>query len=558
MKTYHATDDIEFDEDLENHEVMDESDDDSDGSVGGNGKTIKVTADLEKAIIANLINQKAPHRGDYISFIKQEMNIFQDGGCALIFDSLCDTIKKFDDPNKVGITDIVNHVRTQVGEDAMSAIGEAIDEVRGFFGEYPSKETIESYFRDGLIKKYALEIYTNESPNEKKQGELIGLLQHSSTFSLNPSRVKKAFSDADSLYESMHKKGMVIPCHIEDINKRMRGGFSKKELHLFMGQMNMGKSLVLCSLASQMAIRGYKVLYVSHELGDMKVKDRVVRSATQFTGDELFNMSRNEMAKVFQTLKESGVEDNLYIVEFPTGEANVQHIRSVIKELQQQGVELDAIVVDYLGIQQPFRKVKGEGNTNNEIRVVSQELRALAVETETAVFSAMQVNRKGVEKDVLTIAEIADGISAMHIADTTIAITSPMDMNPVKDNPIGAYRFEFLKNRSGQNGGWFYVAFDKDRQHIYDYDQKVEADHSAKISSGVGVLGKEKGTDRFKKRTSGEATKEREKELGKILNATEAEIETIVPKEWEDGSDYDTDDTERLSLATTSVDDIQW
>lgn len=513
--------------------------------------------------MATIINKAHKARAGIVPFMKEEFNCFKDDGCSMVFEIFTKAIADTDDPMGVGVSDMVARVIREHGEDASIAFGEAMDEIRGYFGEEVSTDTIENFFRDGLIRKNALEIVTNDSV--AKQDELIGIIQQASNFSLKPSKIVKAFDDPHSLYESMHRKGMVIPCHIEDINKRMRGGFGKKELHLFMGQMNMGKSLVLCSLASQMALRGYKVLYVSHELGDMKVKDRVVRSASQFTGDELFKMSESELTAVYKTLADAGVKDNLDIVEFATGSANIQHIRDVINErLRSEGHVYDAIFIDYLTIQAPFRKIKGDGgNTNNEIRVISQECRALAVETETAVFSAVQVNRKGIEKDVLTIAEIADGISAMHIADTCIAITTPLDLNPEKDNPVGLYRFEFLKNRSGQNGGWFHVGFDKDRQHIFEHEFKSEIDRRGKVNDGVGLLGddssKARAMARFRTRgMSGESSKEREKELSDLASGL-SPVDTKV-QEWDDEPKNESRDTDRLSLvgSGSSALEVEW
>ena len=201
------------------------------------------------------------------------------------------------------------------------------------------------------------------------------------------------------------KKESRIPFDIEMLNTITRGGVPKKTLNIVMAGVNVGKSLVLCHLASAYLSQGKNVLYITLEMSEERIAERIDANLFDIPLDQIENMPRetfeNKVNKIANTTK-----GKLIIKEYPTAAAHSGHFRALLNELKLKRTFIpDVVFIDYLGICSSSRVkgLSGSVNTNSFLKAVSEELRGLAIEFNLPIWSATQVNRSGFCLDPNTI-----------------------------------------------------------------------------------------------------------------------------------------------------------
>lgn len=157
-----------------------------------------------------------------------------------------------------------------------------------------------------------------------------------------------------------------------------------------------GKSLVKCHAAASALMFGKNVLYITMEMAEERIAQRIDANLLDISLDELMEMPRDVYEKRISRLK-GKTAGRLVIKEYPTGSAHAGHFRYMINELEmKKNFKPDLICIDYLNICTSSR-VKGANAANSYtlIKSVAEEIRGLAMEFDCAVLTSSQYNRSG-------------------------------------------------------------------------------------------------------------------------------------------------------------------
>ena len=287
---------------------------------------------------------------------------------------------------------------------------------------------------------------------------------------LNPKERLEALRDRDGR----------IPTGWRDVDDKLYGGLGRGEITIFAGQSGAGKSLFLQNLAVNWAIAGLNVVYLSLELSEKLCAMRIDSMHTGFDTKEVMKNIDDVHIKVCAIHKKSN-GGSLRIKQLPNGCTSTD-IRAFIKEYElQMGIKVDAILVDYLDLMMPTSVKVSPSDMFVKDKYVSEELRNLAVELDTLMISASQLNRGSYEEVEFDPSHIAGGISKVNTADNVVGIFTSAAMKE-----SGRYQVQFMKTRSSAGvGSRVDLAFNNKSLRITDLE---DGDDNATAATTKGIF----------------------------------------------------------------------
>lgn len=220
------------------------------------------------------------------------------------------------------------------------------------------------------------------------------------------------FKDAAMRYDKYIMEEEVIPTDIEKLNELLNGGFRKKAIHCFNGRVNIGKSAILCSLASCFLKQGRNVIYISGEMSEDMISKRIDANLLDIAVNDL---NKNLDKKVYLSkIKEifSKTQGKLIVKEYPTGSANSNHISNLLNEIKiKRGFTPEVLILDYLNI---FGSSKLNANASlnsyQYVKSIAEEMRGIAVNFDLAFITATQINRSNFNNNDLDMTSTSECI----------------------------------------------------------------------------------------------------------------------------------------------------
>jgi len=229
---------------------------------------------------------------------------------------------------------------------------------------------------------------------------------------------------------------------LPSLNNALEGGLGSKELSMVVAPPGVGKSLFLVNQAVDSMMEGRKVLYVSLEMSEDKIAQRFDSVMTLIPQSRLGTdpTSVQERLDIFSN---NFPNSKLIIKEFPTGNASVNNIRSLLVQLKNyEDFEPDVLVVDYLELLRPTREVLAEYHAQQRI---AEELRGLAVQHDFLVWTATQTNRQGRSVKLITDAELADAYGKIRTCDFAVSLNQTEE-----EFDEGSMRVYVMKSRNSR------------------------------------------------------------------------------------------------------------
>ena len=267
---------------------------------------------------------------------------------------------------------------------------------------------------------------------------------------------------------------------VEEIGQDEYYGFLLDGDHLYYDgnwvlNHNSGKSLFMVSVACNALREGYNVLYLTLEMSEVRIAERMDANLLDVTIPSLSRISLKQYTDRVDDLKKKK-HGRLIIKEFPTSTASVLHFKNLLNELKlKQGFIPDLIVVDYINLMMSSRYKPGQTNSYGMVKAISEELRGLAVETNTTVLTATQTNRSGFNNSDIEMTEVSDSIGLIFTLDMLFALirTEALDQ-------ANQVMFKQLKNRYSDLNQlpMFQMGIDRDHMRIYDFDNPPQSSAS--------------------------------------------------------------------------------
>jgi archaellum biogenesis ATPase FlaH len=274
-------------------------------------------------------------------------------------------------------------------------------------------------------------------------------------------------------FDFYHKKESRIPFDLEYFNKITKGGVPNKTLNIALAGTGVGKSLFMCHVASSALVDGKNVLYITMEMAEERIAERIDANLLNVPIDQLSNLS-NEM---FRTKVEDiarKTNGRLIVKEYPTGSAHVNHFRALLNELKlKRQFEPDIIFIDYLNICASSR-MKGMGGAINSytyVKAIAEELRGLAVEFNVPVFSATQTTRSGYSNSDVGLEDTSESFGLPATADLMFALVSTEELEKQ-----GQMMVKQLKNRYNDptSNRRFVIGVDRAKMRLFDVDESQQ------------------------------------------------------------------------------------
>ena len=276
--------------------------------------------------------------------------------------------------------------------------------------------------------------------------------------------------NVDERYEFYHRQEDRIPFDLEYFNKITKGGLPNKTLNIALAGTGVGKSLFMCHVAANALVQGRNVLYITMEMAEERIAERIDANLLNIPIDQLENMSKDMFATKVRDVQMK-TEGKLVIKEYPTGQAHTNHFRALLNELKlKKNFIPEMIFVDYLNICASSR-MKGMGgaiNSYSYIKSIAEELRGLAVEFNVPIVSATQTTRSGYSNDDVGLEDTSESFGLPATADLMFALITNDELNN-----LGKILVKQLKNRYNDPTSYtrFTVKVDRSKMRLEDDDE---------------------------------------------------------------------------------------
>jgi len=336
-------------------------------------------------------------------------------------------------------------------------------------------EKTEKFCQEKAIYNAIMESISIIDGKEKRdKGGIPELLSDALSVSFDPSVGHDFLDDSDSRWDFYHRVEERLPFDLEYLNKITKGGIPKKSLTVILAGSGVGKSLAMCHMASANLIDGKNVLYITMEMAEEKIAERIDANLLNVSLDELSNLPKNMYDKKIDRVK-GKTSGKLIVKEYPTASAHVGHFRHLLNELRLKRQFIpDIIYVDYLNICMSHR-IKTGSNVNSYtlIKSIAEELRGLAVEKNLPIMSATQTTRSGFTSSDVGLEDTSESFGLPATADFMFAIISTEELEE-----LGQIMVKQLKNRYNDPTSHkrFVLGVDRAKMRLYDVEQQAQDD----------------------------------------------------------------------------------
>jgi len=429
---------------------------------------------VETTILKNLIHNEEYSR-KVLPFINKEY--FEDYNEKVVFEEISNFIVKYNNlPTKESLI-IESENRTDITDDSSKQIKDFI----GLLESTPSDEQwlldiTEKWCKDRAIYLALVESISIADGNhdKKTQDAIPSILSDALAVSFDNQVGHDYLNDYEERYEFYHQKEEKIPFDLEFFNKITKGGLPNKTLNIALAGTGVGKSLFMCHVASSSLLQGKNVLYITLEMAEEKIAERIDAN--------LLNVNIQEIANLPQVMFENKVtnlakktQGTLIIKEYPTASAHAGHFRSLLNELAlKKSFRPDIIFVDYLNICASSRyKANGNVNSYSYIKAIAEELRGLAVEANLPIVSATQTTRSGFGNSDVELTDTSESFGLPATADLMFALISTEELEGLNQIMV-----KQLKNRYNDPtmNKRFVVGIDRAKMKLSDCEQSAQQD----------------------------------------------------------------------------------
>jgi replicative DNA helicase len=335
-------------------------------------------------------------------------------------------------------------------------------------------EETEKYCRERAVYNAIVESIAiiDGKEKEKSKDGIPMLLQEALGITFDTSVGHDYIDDAISRFNFYNNVEERIPFDLDCFNKITNGGTPRKTLSIVLAGTGVGKSLTLCHFAAGFMKQGYNVLYITLEMAEERIAERIDANLMNIDITELKDLSQQFFKDRIQKITDK-TQGKLVIKEYPTSTAHVGHFRSLLNELKMKRKFVpDIICVDYLNICLSSRyKPSASVNSYTVIKAIAEELRGLGVEQKVAIFSATQTTRSGFSNTDVELTDTSESFGLPATADFMFALISTEDLEKMNQLMV-----KQLKNRYNDPSKHkrFLIGVDRSKMKLYELEESAQ------------------------------------------------------------------------------------
>ena len=299
------------------------------------------------------------------------------------------------------------------------------------------------------------------------------LLQKALAVTFDSSVGHDYFENVEDRYDFYHEDAPRIPFDLDYMNRITKGGIPDKTLNVALAGTGVGKSLFMCHYAASCLTEGKNVLYITMEMAEERIAERIDANLLNVPIDQLGHISKPMLTSKIDDIA-SRTDGKLIIKEYPTGAANANHFRALLNELKlKRNFIPEIIFIDYLNICSSARMkaMGGSINSYTYIKAIAEELRGLAVEFDLPIFTATQTTRSGFTSSDPGLEDTSESFGLPATADLMIALISSEELESLNQIMV-----KQLKNRYNDPNKYkrFVIGVDRSKMRLYDADNAEE------------------------------------------------------------------------------------
>ena len=428
---------------------------------------------LELLILKNLFTSDEYIR-KVIPYVRDEF--FSEREERLIFVNIKEYFEKYNkNPTHEALTIQMNEA-SGLNQDELSSALHIVSQCKSSIEETPHEfllDETEKWCKDRAVYNAVMDSITILDKNSKRdKGEIPELLKDALSVSFDQHIGHDWMENADARYEFYHTEEEKIPFDLDLLNKITKGGMPNKTLNIIMAGTGVGKSLFMCHCAANNLMMGKNVLYISMEMSEEKIAERIDANLMNIPLQELSDLPKPMYDKKIKSIRDKTV-GRLVVKEYPTAAAHTGHFRHLLQELNlKKDFVPDVIYIDYLNICASSRiKPGSNANTYTYVKSIAEEVRGLAVEYDIPVMSATQTNRTGFTSTDVGLEDTSESFGLPATADLMIALISTEELEDLDQIMV-----KQLKNRYNDPSYYrrFVVGVDRSRMKLYDCEQSAQ------------------------------------------------------------------------------------
>jgi len=428
----------------------------------------------ETAILKNLL-QNEEYTRKVLPFLK--MDYFTENADKIVYDKVNDFVIKYNTlPSKEAL--VIELQDMKINEEEFKESLELLDEINSNAEEYTDinwlLDITEKFCQDKAIYNAVVEsISILDNPNSKAdKGAIPDILSDALAVSFDPHVGHDYLDDSDARFDYYHRVENRIPFDLEYFNKISKGGLPQKTLNICLAGTGVGKSLFMCHVAASCLSQNQNVLYITLEMAEEKIAERIDANLLDVSIDDLHNLPKDIYDSKINNLNTT-IKGKLIVKEYPTASAGVNHFRALLNELNlKRSFVPDIIFVDYINICTSSRiKTGANVNSYTYIKSIAEELRGLAVENKIPIVSATQTTRSGYSNTDVGLEDTSESFGLPATADFMFAIISTEQMEQA-----GQILVKQLKNRYNDPtiNRKFVVGIDRAKMRLFDVSQAAQ------------------------------------------------------------------------------------
>ncbi len=425
---------------------------------------------MEKTILSNLLNNEDYSR-KVLPFLKPEY--FKDRTEEILFKAIANFTVKY------------NAIPTQesllIDLDGDTTINETeMANCQQYFEPFEPKneewliENTENWCQEKAIYNAIMDSISilDNRGGEKDKGSIPVLLSNALSVCFDSSIGHDFIDDAEERFDFYHKKENVLPFDLEYFNKITKGGLPNKSLNIILAGTGVGKTLAMCHFAASNLMLGKNVLYITLEMAEERIAERIDANLLNIAVDDLSNISKDMYTEKLNRLGQK-TTGKLIVKEYPTATVGAGHFRHLMNELKmKRNFVPDVIYIDYINICVSTR-LKNAANINSYsyIKAIAEELRGLAVEKDVPVISATQVNRSGFTNSDPGLEDTSESFALPATADFMFALVTSDDLESQ-----GQLMVKQLKNRYNDptRDKRFVIGVDRAKMRLFDVEEHAQ------------------------------------------------------------------------------------
>ena len=390
-------------------------------------------------------------------------------------------LKFFKEKNTIPThTEIKAYLTNDELKSSFKAVVESFVDIDRKFNRTELIENTELFLKEKAVMNALLEAAEKLDSKELNSADLLVKFEKAVGINLAQNMGLELFNNIDEFIDELHRVEPHIKTGWKWLDNKLGGGLLEngRALYVFAGETNVGKSIFLGNIATQVALQGKNVLIISLEMSEMMYARRLSSNITSIPLSHLKEESEN-LKQIVQTLGQNK-KSKIIIKEFPPSTLTPHQLKGYVKKLIQKGIKIDVIVLDYLNL---LHSPVGN-NSYERILYSAQQVRALSYDLNCPIVSATQLNRSGYNINNPGLETISESIGLATTSDAIISIWQKDE-----DKELGLINIGISKNRFGPNFGSIALKIDYNTLQITEDDTVNESQEAIEFTKTLTDLG---------------------------------------------------------------------